>query len=69
MIFKRFFKPYAEYSLRTTLSEDELKNALDKEFPRYGFFSATAAAFSEDSVIFFQARQTADPEARPVRQK
>ena len=35
MIFDRFFKPYAEYCLRTTLSEDELKNALDKEFSGY----------------------------------
>ena len=35
MIFKRFFKPYAEYCLRTTLSEDELKNALGKELPGF----------------------------------
>ena len=54
MIFDRFFKPYAVYSLRTTLSEDELKDALEKEFLMYGFFSATAAAFSEESVIFFK---------------
>ena len=54
MIFKRFFKPYLEYCLRTTLSEEDLKNALDKEFPWYGFFSANDAAFSEESVIFFK---------------
>ncbi len=54
MIFDRFFRTNAEYCLRTTLSEEELKNALDKEFPRYGFFSANDATFSEESVIFFK---------------
>ena len=60
MIFKRFFKPYAEYCLRTTLSEDELKNALDKEFPRYGFLSgfktvmALAALEDKAKVVFFK---------------
>lgn len=60
MIFNRFFKPYAEYCLRTTLSEDELKNALEKEFPWYGFLSgfktAMALASLEDKakVVFFK---------------
>lgn len=54
MIFNRFFKPYAEYCLRTTLSEDELKTSLDKEFPRYSFLSEGDAAFSEETVIFFK---------------
>ena len=54
MIFDRFFRPYAEYCLRTSLSEDELKNALDKEFPRYSFLSEGDAAFSEETVIFFK---------------
>ncbi|MBE6371832.1 MAG: hypothetical protein E7055_07125 [Lentisphaerae bacterium] len=51
MIFKRFFKPYAEYSLRTTLSEDELKNALDQEFSGY-FVTSITALFSKEEVTF-----------------
>ena len=62
MIFKRFFKPYAEYSLRTTLSEDELNTALDKELSMYGFLSANDAAFSKETVIFFKT-------ARPLTLK
>ena len=62
MIFDRFFKPYAEYCLRTTLSEDELKTALETEFPKYGFFSANEAVFSEETVFFFKT-------ARPLTLK
>ena len=51
MIFKRFFKPYAEYTLRTTLSEDELKNALDQEFSGY-FITSIQAVFSKEKVAF-----------------
>ena len=54
MIFDRFFKPYAEYCLRTTFSEDELKDALKKELLKYGFFSGTKAAFSEETVKFYK---------------
>ena len=32
-IFDKYFLPYAEYCLRTTLSEDELKETLAKECP------------------------------------
>ena len=32
-IFDKYFKPYAEYCIRTTLSEDELKEALAQECP------------------------------------
>ena len=32
-IFDKYFRPYAEYCLRTTFSEDELKEALNKECP------------------------------------
>jgi len=54
MIFKRFFKPYAEYCLRTTLSEDELKNALDKEFSEYDFISGISlSVFSNDDKVYF----------------
>ena len=62
MIFKRFFKPYAEYCLRTVLSEDELKTALETKFPKDGFFSANEAVLSEETVIFFKT-------ARPLTVK
>ena len=32
-IFDKYFQPYAEYCIRTTLSEDELKETLAKECP------------------------------------
>lgn len=32
-IFDKYFQPYAEYCLRTTLSEEELKEALAQECP------------------------------------
>ena len=32
-LFDKYFQPYAEYCLRTTLSEDELKETLAKECP------------------------------------
>ena len=32
-LFDKYFQPYAEYCLRTTFSEDELKEALVKECP------------------------------------
>ncbi len=51
MIFDRFFKPYAEYCLRTTLSEDELKNALEQEFSGY-FITSINALFSKEEVSF-----------------
>ena len=54
MIFDRFFKPYAEYCLRTTLSEDELKTAVEKEFSEYDFLSGIEGAFREETVNFFK---------------
>ena len=32
-LFDKYFQPYVEYCLRTTLSEDELKEALTQECP------------------------------------
>ena len=54
MLLDRFYKPYAEYCLRTTLSEDELKNALDQEFSEYDFLSGIETAFREETVHFFK---------------
>ena len=51
MIFDRFFRPYAEYCLRTTLSEDELKTALEQEFSGY-FITSINALFSKEEVSF-----------------
>ena len=51
MIFDRFFNPYAEYCLRTTLSEDELKTSLDKELPGY-FIASVKAVFGKEKVPF-----------------
>ena len=51
MIFDRFFRPYAEYCLRTTLSEDELKTSLDKELPGY-FIASVKAVFGKEKVPF-----------------
>ena len=51
MIFDRFFKPYAEYCLRTTLSEDALKTALEKELPGY-FIASVKAVFGKEKVPF-----------------
>ena len=39
-IFDRYFEPYCEFFLRTTLAEEELKNALARECPdTRAFFS------------------------------
>ena len=51
MIFKRFFKPYAEYCLRTTLSEDELKNALEKELPQPWLFPSRSSKTGEITFV------------------
>ena len=32
-LFDKYFQPYAEYCIRTTFSEDELKEALAQECP------------------------------------
>jgi len=40
MIFDRYFEPYGEFFLRTTLTEEELKNALVRECPGEWVFSS-----------------------------
>ena len=42
-MLKRFFEPYAEYTLRTTLSEEALRAALKKEC---GFLAALKKSFT-----------------------
>ena len=51
-IFEKYFVPYVEYSLRTTLSEEELKAAFEKEFPPVFSFAAFQAGFGTDKFSF-----------------
>ena len=51
-LFEKYFVPYAEYTLRTTLSEEELKAAFEKEFPPVFSFAAFKAGFGTDKFSF-----------------
>ena len=53
-IFEKYFVPYAEYTLRTTLSEEELKAAFEKEFPPVFSFAAFKAGFEANKFTFFR---------------
>ena len=53
-IFEKYFVPYAEYCLRTTLSEEELKAAFEKEFPPVFSFAAFKAGFEANKFTFFR---------------
>ena len=56
-VFGRFFKPYAEYCLRTAFSEDELKSVFRKELPSYNnLFAVFKAGFDREGVTFFRSR-------------
>ena len=55
-LFDRYFQPYAEYCLRTTFSEDELKDVLKKECPKTtDIFSCKTfkAFFGLDKTVVF----------------
>ena len=55
-IFDKYFQPYAEYCLRTTLSEEELKEALAQECPATSdvlSWKAVKAAFGLSKTIVF----------------
>lgn len=56
-IFDKYFKPYAEYCIRTALSEDELKEVLAKECPATSdvlSWKAFKAAFGlRKTIVFF----------------
>ena len=47
-LFDKYFQPYAEYCLRTTLSEDELKETLAKECPATSDVLSWKAVKAED---------------------
>ena len=53
-IFDKYFKPYAEYCLRTTFSEDELKTVFEKELPHVFSFAAFKAGFEANKFTFFR---------------
>ena len=55
-LFDKYFQPYAEYCLRTTFSEDELKEALAKECPATSdilSLKAVKAVFGLSKTIVF----------------
>ena len=51
-LFDKYFQPYAEYCLRTTFSEDELKTVFEKELPHIFSFAAFKAGFEANKFIF-----------------
>ena len=53
-LFDKYFKPYAEYCLRTTFSEDELKTVFEKELPHVSSFAAFKAGFEANKFTFFR---------------
>ena len=55
-LFDKYFQPYAEYCLRTTLSEEELKEALAQECPATSdvlSWKAVKAVFGLSKTIVF----------------
>ena len=56
-LFDKYFQPYAEYCLRTTLSEDELKEALAQECPAtsdiLSWKAIKAAIGLSKTIVFF----------------
>ena len=53
-LFDKYFQPYAEYCLRTTFSEDELKTVFEKELPHVFSFAAFKAGFEVNKFTFFR---------------
>ena len=53
-LFDKYFQPYAEYCLRTTFSEDELKTVFEKELPHVSSFAAFKAGFEANKFTFFR---------------
>ena len=53
-IFSTFFKPYAEYNVSTTLTEDELKAQIEKHLPEEKFSATLKAMQNEDEVKLFR---------------
>ena len=53
-IFDKYFQPYAEYCLRTTFSEEQLKAVFEKELPHVFSFAAFKAGFETNKFTFFR---------------
>ena len=51
-LFDKYFQPYAEYCLRTTFSEEELKAVFEKELPHISSFAAFKAGFEANKFTF-----------------
>lgn len=52
--FNAFFKPYAQYTINTTLTEDELKAQIEKHLPEEKFSATFKAMQNEDEVKLFR---------------
>lgn len=52
--FDAFFEPYAEYCLRTTFSEEELKEVFEKELSSNHSFATFMSGFDDKGVTFFR---------------
>ena len=52
--FNAFFKPYAQYTINTTLTEDELKARIEKNLPEEKVSTTFKAMQREDEVTLFR---------------
>ncbi len=55
--FNAFFKPYAQYTINTTLTEDELKAQIEKHLPEEKFSATFKAMHNEDEVKLFRSAE------------
>ena len=68
-LFDRYFQPYAEYCLRTTLSEEQLKTVLKKECPATDTLSwkAFKAVIGLEKTVVFSCDPDNPLHLTPVR--
>ncbi len=69
-IFDKYFQPYAEYCLRTTLSEEELKEALAQECPATSdvlSWKAIKAAMGLSKTIVFSCNPDNPLHLHPIK--
>ena len=69
-LFDKYFQPYAEYCIRTTLSEDELKAALLKECTATGdilSWNAFRAVIGLDKTVVFSCNPDNPLHLTPIK--
>ena len=69
-IFDKYFQPYAEYCLRTTLSEEDLKEALAQECPATSdvlSWKAVKAVFGLSKTIVFSCDPDDSLHLHPIK--